>query len=314
MLITQKPIYKIYRRKARCAIILDWRKCPYYNTIHQQITHTNLYIWLLYFIYQLTMTITNDRNFDAISEHFAKKVYGGLKGRIRLAVLQQDLSEAMDQLMLNRPLRILDVGAGLAQISLSLASDHPVTVNDISTNMLDMAKDHAKSLGVYDQVRFITCPYQALSNHLAGEQFDIILCHALLEWLGEPEKIMTFFDEYLADGGMLSLCFYNPASKIYRNLIMGNFYQLNTPRPADDKSLTPNHPVASDTVEAWLNAHHYKISIRSGIRVFSDYAPLKRGGLNNPDDVVAMELEYSRQLPFRAMGRYLHTIAFKNPA
>ncbi|STY82307.1 putative S-adenosyl-L-methionine-dependent methyltransferase [Moraxella veridica] len=113
---------------------------------------------------------------------------------------------------------------------------------------------------------------------------------------------------------MLSLCFYNPASKIYRNLIMGNFYQLNTPRPADNKSLTPNHPVASDTVEAWLNAHHYKISIRSGIRVFSDYAPLKRGGLNNPDDVVAMELEYSRQLPFRAMGRYLHTIAFKNPA
>ena len=90
--------------------------------------------------------------------------------------------------MLNRPLRILDMGAGLAQISLSLASDHHVTVNDISTNMLDMAKDHAKSLGVYDQVRFITCPYQALSNHLAGEQFDIILCHALLEWLGEPEK------------------------------------------------------------------------------------------------------------------------------
>ena len=190
------------------------------------------------------MTITNDRNFDAISEHFAKKVYGGLKGRIRLAVLQQDLSEAMDQLMLNRPLRILDMGAGLAQISLSLASDHHVTVNDISTNMLDMAKDHAKSLGVYMIKYGLSL---ALIRHcqIIWQVSSLILSyvmHYLSGWASL--KNHDFFDQYLADGGMLSLCFYNPASKIYRNFNHGKFYQLNTPRPADDKSLTPNHPVA----------------------------------------------------------------------
>ncbi len=37
------------------------------------------------------MTITEDRNFDPITEHFVKKVYGGLKGDIRLAVLKRDL-------------------------------------------------------------------------------------------------------------------------------------------------------------------------------------------------------------------------------
>lgn len=260
-------------------------------------------------------TSATDRNFDPIADHFAKKVYGGLKGRIRLAVLTRDITDAITGLSqtLGRPLRVLDVGAGLAQISLELAKNHHITINDISVNMLDKAKDSAAQMAINpDNLRFIACPYQDLPAHLGDEKFDLILCHAVLEWLGEPEAIMAFFDQYLAGGGALSLCFYNPASLIYRNLVMGNFYQLDTPRPADDKSLTPNHPVAPEVVESWLTHHGYTITIRSGIRVFSDYAPLKRGGLNNPDDIVAMELRYARQMPFRLMGRYLHLIGVKH--
>lgn len=258
------------------------------------------------------MSALQDRNFDPISDHFAKKVYGGLKGRIRLAVLNKDINQSLDALSqkLGRPLRILDVGAGLAQISLSLSQSHQVTINDISTNMLNLAKQHAAEQGIdTTDVRFIACPYQALPEQLGDEQFDVILCHAVLEWLGEPQQIMAFFDRYLSDGGVLSLCFYNPASLIYRNLVMGNFYQLDAPKTADQKSLTPNHPVAPEVVENWLTERQYQIVIRSGIRVFSDYAPLKRGGLNNPDDIVAMELKYARQMPFRLMGRYLHLVA-----
>lgn len=260
-------------------------------------------------------TSATDRNFDPIADHFAKKVYGGLKGHIRLAVLEHDIADAISTQFSasDRPLRVLDVGAGLAQISLQLAKDHHTTINDISVNMLDKAKYGATQLNINpDNLRFIACPYQALPEHLGDEKFDVILCHAVLEWLGEPEAIMAFFDRYLADGGMLSLCFYNPASLIYRNLIMGNFYQLDTPRAADDKSLTPNHPVAPEVVETWLDNHGYTIAIRSGIRVFSDYAPLKRGGLNNPDDIIAMELRYARQMPFRLMGRYLHIVGIKS--
>lgn len=250
-----------------------------------------------------------DRNFDPIADHFAKKVYGGLKGQIRLAVLQRDLQETLTTLPQDRPLKILDVGAGLAQISLSLAKHHHVTVNDISANMLTKAKQAAKDVGIFDKVRFLLCPYQELTTHLKGEQFDLILCHALLEWLGKPDDILPFFNEFLAPNGKLSLCFYNPASLIYRNLIMGNFYQLDTPRPADQKSLTPNNPVCPSDVESWLLAHGYHIDLRSGIRTFWDYTPIKRGGLTSPDDVIAMELKYSRQLPFALMGRYLHMVA-----
>ena len=55
----------------------------------------------------------SDRHFDELATRFAEKIYGGAKGAIRLAVLQADLKEALPE----RPLRVLDVGAG---------TDHPM--------------------------------------------------------------------------------------------------------------------------------------------------------------------------------------------
>ncbi|MFW2176874.1 MULTISPECIES: methyltransferase domain-containing protein [unclassified Moraxella] len=257
-----------------------------------------------------------DRNFDDISEHFEKKIYGGLKGQIRLAVLRRDILEwvATAQTRLNRPLRVLDVGAGLAQISIELAKNgYDVTINDISANMLDIAKHHAKTeLGdLTNNITWHTCPYQDLNNKLSGK-YDLILCHAVLEWLASPADIMDFFDNWLADDGGLSLCFYNPASFVYRNLVMGNFNLLNkTDFEADNKSLTPNNPVAKDEVLAWLAKRNYRIVRSSGLRVFHDYSPLKRGGHTNPQAVIEMEVKYSDQEPYKWLGRYLHFMVEK---
>lgn len=261
-----------------------------------------------------------DRNFDAIADHFEKKVYGGLKGEIRLAVLRRDIFEYSAKLSekLGRPLRILDVGAGLAQISIELATQgHSLVINDISANMLEKAKVSAAQIDKALDITWYVCPYQDLEDKLNkdkgshGAKFDLILSHALLEWLAEPAMVMDFFDRQLAAHGAISLCFYNPASFDYRNLIMGNFNLLdNTDYKADNKkSLTPNHPVAKEEVEAWLAEHHYQTVLTSGLRVFHDYAPLKRGGHNHPDAVIRMELRYSQLEPYKWLGRYLHVMA-----
>ena len=269
-----------------------------------------------------------DRNFDAIADHFEKKVYGGLKGEIRLAVLRRDIFEYSVEMSksLGRPLRILDVGAGLAQIAIELATQgHTVVINDISANMLEKAKASAAQINTDLDITWYVCPYQALTDKLAKDhkiknsdntvesdaKFDLIMSHALLEWLAEPASVMDFFDQHLADNGALSLCFYNPASFDYRNLIMGNFNLLdNTEYKADNKkSLTPNYPVAKEEVASWLAAHHYQTILTSGLRVFHDYAPLKRGGHNDPDAVIRMELRYSQQEPYKWLGRYLHIMA-----
>ena len=261
--------------------------------------------------------IRTDRSFDAIADHFEKKVYGGLKGDIRLAVLRRDIFEYSAQMSksLGRPLRILDVGAGLAQIAIELAAQgHTLVINDISANMLEKAKASTAQIDENLDITWYVCPYQELPEKLGKEKhekFDLIMCHALLEWLAEPAAVMDFFDQQLTDKGALSLCFYNPASFDYRNLIMGNFNLLdNTEYKADNKkSLTPNHPVAKEEVERWLAAHHYQTVRTSGLRVFHDYAPLKRGGHNDPDAVIRMELRYSQLEPYKWLGRYLHILA-----
>ncbi|WP_423814181.1 methyltransferase domain-containing protein [Psychrobacter sp. 219-2-C] len=257
-----------------------------------------------------------DRSFDAIADHFEKKVYGGLKGDIRLAVLRRDIFIYCTQMsqMLGRPLRILDVGAGLAQIAIELAiQGHTLVINDISANMLEKAQTNAECVEKDLDIRWYVCPYQELEEKLAGntEKFDLIMCHALLEWLAEPAAVMDFFDKHLTEHGSLSLCFYNPASFDYRNLIMGNFNLLdNTEYKADNKkSLTPNHPVAKEEVESWLRSHEYQTILASGLRVFHDYAPLKRGGHNDPEGVIRMELRYSQLEPYKWLGRYLHILA-----
>lgn len=260
--------------------------------------------------------MNQDRNFDDISAHFEKKIYGGLKGEIRLAVLRHDIFGWVKswQQTHTRPLRVLDVGAGLAQISIELAKDgHDVTINDISANMLEIAKQNAGEAA--QNITWHTCPYQQLDDKLTGK-YDLILCHAVLEWLAEPKLIMDFFDRWLVDDsaekGVLSLCFYNPASFVYRNLVMGNFNLLhNKDFKADNGSLTPNHPVAKDEVLAWINDHHYQILHTSGLRVFHDYSPLKRGGHTNPQAVIEMEVAYSGQDPYKWLGRYLHFLVGK---
>lgn len=260
--------------------------------------------------------MNQDRNFDDISTHFEKKIYGGLKGEIRLAVLRHDIFGWVKswQQTHNRPLRVLDVGAGLAQISIELAKDgHDVTINDISANMLGIAKQNAGEAA--QTITWHTCPYQQLDDKLTGK-YDLILCHAVLEWLAEPKLIMDFFDRWLVDDsaekGVLSLCFYNPASFVYRNLVMGNFNLLNNKDfKADNGSLTPNHPVAKDEVLAWINDHYYQILHTSGLRVFHDYSPLKRGGHTNPQAVIEMEVAYSGQDPYKWLGRYLHFLVSK---
>lgn len=268
------------------------------------------------------MNQSPDRNFDDLAGRFSKKIYGGLKGEIRLAVLSADLTPVVARLMESRaqPLRILDVGGGLGQLSIRFAQQgHHVTVNDISPVMLDHARANAREAGVDEAINWHCGPYQDLAPLLesqALQPFDLVMCHAVLEWLQEPELLVPALAPLVRPEGYLSLCFYNPASIIYRNLIRGNFnwVQQSESYTADNGSLTPNNPCSIEQVRGWLAQSDFRIHKESGLRVFSDYVVEKRGGNQVPGQVLAMELEYSGQEPYKWMGRYLHVLARKeNP-
>lgn len=258
----------------------------------------------------------SDRNFDPIVEHFAHKIYGSIKGEIRQAVLWRDLHTQLPLLSTaaaqNQPLRILDVGGGLGQFSVELARlGHQVHYNDLSQLMTAKAQARAKDLGLYENILWSNEAYQALLTPANQKQYDLVLCHALLEWLAEPSALMPALAYFLKPQGMLSLCYYNAASLIYRNLIRGNFArarQQNT-QAFNTQSLTPDFPSSSQDVSSWLQDAGFAVQSTSGIRVFSDYVVRKTGGNLIKEEVLEMELRYASEEPYKWLGRYIHVMA-----
>lgn len=249
-----------------------------------------------------------DRNFDDLAQRFAARVYGGLKGEIRLAVLWRDIDQFICNRNCSKPLRVLDIGAGLGQIAIQLAQQgHQIDYNDISQQMMAIARAAAASAGVEQQIGWHHGPYQQVLENLEGK-YDLILCHALLEWLSEPQQLIARLTPLMRQDSGLSLCFYNPAAKEYRNLIRGNFDWLaqQDSYQSDSGSLTPNHPSSMRDVRQWLAEQGLSVHSDSGIRVFHDYVVEKRGGHQSDEAVLAMELAYSQREPFKSLGRYIH--------
>ncbi|MGL4316207.1 MAG: methyltransferase domain-containing protein [Pseudomonas sp.] len=243
-----------------------------------------------------------DRHFDELATRFAEKIYGGAKGAIRLAVLQADLKEALPE----RPLRVLDIGAGLGHMSLWLAHrGHEVTLAEPAEPMLEGARQRFAEAGA--QATFIQAPWQDLLGQL-NQPYDLVLCHAVLEWLAEPHAILPVLHQFCVPGGWLSLAFYNKDALIYRNLLKGHFRKLRKERFAGEKqSLTPQRPLDPRELAAQL-AGSWQVESQSGVRVFHDYMPSEFQAKAELADLLEMELAHRRHPAFAGLGRYLHWV------
>ncbi|TVP91583.1 MAG: methyltransferase domain-containing protein [Pseudomonadaceae bacterium] len=247
----------------------------------------------------------NDRYFDQLGSHLARKIYAGPKGAIRLAVLTRDLQEWLPE-PAGAPLKVLDVGAGLGHISAWLAArGHQVTVSEPSADMLDAARDRLNSAKTPAKT-YWQYPLQELPAQ--GEQFDLVICHAVLEWLADPHAALAHLYTLMRPGGRLSLAFYNRDALIYRNLIKGQFRKLERQQLAGvgQRGLTPQQPVdPRELAQSAKDVGLVKVH-ESGIRVFYDYMPPDWQHLAQQDDVVREELAYSRHPAYAPLGRYLH--------
>ncbi|WP_455914435.1 methyltransferase domain-containing protein [Pseudomonas syringae] len=242
----------------------------------------------------------SDRHFDQLATRFAEKIYGGAKGAIRLAVLQADLTESLP----DRPLRVLDIGAGLGHMSLWLAErGHDVTLAEPAAPMLEGARQRFADAG--QRATFIQAPWQALPDILT-ERYDLVICHAVLEWLDEPFTILPVLHQLTEPDGWLSLAFYNRDALIYRNLLKGHFRKMRKNTLAGEKqSLTPQEPVDPRELAAQLGPL-WRVETQSGVRVFHDYMPVEFQAKADLADLLEMELAHRRHPAFAGLGRYLH--------
>lgn len=253
-----------------------------------------------------------DRNFDDLTHQFNQRIYKTSKGRIRLAVLERDLEEVVPSLFsVGQPLSILDAGAGEGILALKLAqAGHHVTLCDHSNQMLETAQRKAQELEVGHRVTIMNGAIQELFP--ADEQYDLVICHAVLEWVTQPQALVHTLLSCVKPGGLVSLMFYNYHSTVFRSLVRGYLEKALQQRFAGNgKGLTPINPLRPDQVIKWINNSDMDILVESGIRVFHDYMHKDVRDRRDEQDILQLEMRYSRQEPYRSMGRYYHMIGRK---
>lgn len=250
---------------------------------------------------------TQDKNFDDLVHRFSRNIYGQLKGKIRLAIINRDLEAHLDT-----PKSILDVGGGQGQLAIEFAKQgHSVTLCDVSEKMIELAKQAAAQEHV-SSINFIHSPLQSLPEQ-DHPPADIVLCHAVLEWMAKPEEAFPILHNCLPQGGILSLAFFNVDSLIYKNLVRANYRKaLSNDYVGVQGSLTPINPLKIDQVKTWCEQYGFTILDYSGIRTFHDYIADKTVRARHPEAAIEAELQFSKQDPFRQLGRYIHIVAQKN--
>src|SRR2546426_2528522 len=154
-----------------------------------------------------TVTMSADVVFDGLADDFERDIYDSSKGYIRLNVLWHDLSEGLPRFQEGN-WRILDAGGGMGQIALRLATlGHTIVLCDPSTEMLAKAESKLQAQELRDRVQLIESSIQQLPERVSG-QFDVILCHAVLEWLAAPQDALLSLRPFLLPHGYLSLMYY----------------------------------------------------------------------------------------------------------
>ena len=241
-------------------------------------------------------------NFNGATEKFSRCIYDSAKGKVRLAVLKRDLAELHG----GRPLRILDVGAGMGQMALWFAqAGHHISLCDVSEEMLTQAENTAKEQGLAQQMVFCHSSLADLPAELGT--FDLVICHAVLEWIEPQAQFIELLSQRLNSQGHLSLMAFNRKALLFNHLVAGNFeYVQGGMQRRSRQRLTPNWPVDPDLLQGWLQQQGLEIERLSGVRIFSDYVRDKELLQLDEKRVLELELEQSSDLDWLPVARYLH--------
>ncbi len=123
-------------------------------------------------------------------------------GRLRYSIVEANLARHLG----DRPLRVLDVAGGNGRDAVRLAArGHHVTVLDVAPISLDGARKLAADHGVADRIDVRAGDAHDVAKIFAGQEFDLLLCHNLLQYVPDRAVVIQAVMRCLKPGGMLSV-------------------------------------------------------------------------------------------------------------
>ena len=217
------------------------------------------------------------------------------------------------------PLRILDAGGGNGLDSLALARmNHQVDLVDISQQMLNDANVSAALAGVSGRIETHAMNILSIGKKFPEAEFDIVLCHNVLQFVDDVEPALDSMLKVLRPGGFLSLITVNQYSSTYQAAFLEG--DLDKAFESLDQTMEHNsifnmdvHEFRAEDLSDCLAKKGCEIENHYGIRCMYNY-----WGTNEEkeDDKVneklrKLEFELTNREPYKHTARLFQLIVRK---
>jgi S-adenosylmethionine-dependent methyltransferase len=228
-------------------------------------------------------------------------------GRLRYELAQHNLEELHD---LSRPLRVLDAAGGNGMnTEFFLHQGHTVTLLDSDPEMLQQAHKRLVELNLLERCQLVEGTLEEVTDLLAMEQFDLILCHHVLEYTDDSLHILKALQEVAAPAGELSLITLNPVSEVIRAIVFRRDPALArstlTDLSYDAKWFGQATLYPWEQITAWADQAGWLLQDFRAIRVLADYIPEEELTEAREQDLLRLEKELAGLEPYRRFGRYI---------
>ncbi|MEU6965721.1 methyltransferase domain-containing protein [Streptomyces chrestomyceticus] len=126
-------------------------------------------------------------------------------GRLRYVLAEANLDHQLEGLPAG-PLRVLDLAGGDGGDAVRLAArGHHVTIVDHAPAMLAAAAERAEASGLTEQITCVRADVHAMPANLATGEFDVVLCHSLLQYVDDAHPTLSAALAPLRSGGLFSV-------------------------------------------------------------------------------------------------------------
>lgn len=247
-----------------------------------------------------------DQSFDKFADKFEKNIYGSTKGQLRHELLVHHLHQHIP--LSGKSLDVLDAGGGTGVMTeMMLDLGHRVTLSDISEKALSLAEN---KLGVNSK---LDIQHKDILSLNAEKKYDLVVCHAVLEWLQNPFDVIDKLVELVKPGGHLSLSFFNHDAQLFGNMLYGNFdYVEQGMTTKNIVRLSPNNPQKPKVILSKLETLPVQVIKKAGIRCFHDYLKQPEKQISEYEQLKKLEIQYGSAEPYLWLGKYFLIIAKKD--
>jgi SAM-dependent methyltransferase len=262
--------------------------------------------------------VVSDDSWAGLADKFADEAYATVKGHVRTYVLHQQLLEHLPE----PPATVLDVGGGAGHQSFPLAqAGYDVTLLDPSPAMLDKARQRLQRLPGEAQrrVTLVQADGETAAEAVDDRRFAAVLCHGVLGYLEQPERLVHQLCRCAAAGGLVSIMTGNAKTMAVRPALERRWDDALASFDARTEIGVLGVPGRADTVEeiGELMLSQGVEPLRwYGVWLFVDWLEFSGAELDPTDATqvaatAAVELEASRRDPYRQLSRVFHLVGRK---